>query len=99
MVCESLFKGVAQELGCQYDTLKVAIDHVHMLVMIPPKLSVAHAMQVMKSKVAQGMFKEFPELRRELPEGSFWARGYYARTVGVLNEELVRKYIERTDHT
>lgn len=95
---ESIFKQVAQELGCHFDTLKVAIDHVHMLVMIPPSMSVAQAMQVMKSKSAQALLSQYPELRRELPEGTFWARGYYARTVGALNEQLVRNYIERTDH-
>ena len=98
VAAEMYFKEVAQELECEFDTLKVAIDHVHMLVLIPPKLSVAKALQGMKSKVAQRMLKEFPEIRRELPKGTFWARGYYARTIGSLNEELVRKYIERTDH-
>ncbi len=97
-VAESLFIQVAQELGCEFDTLKVAIDHVHMLILIPPKLSVSKVLQVLKSKVAQGLLKEFPELRRELPDGTFWARGYYARTVGGLNEQLVRDYINRTDH-
>ena len=95
---ENYFREVVQEIECECDTLKVAIDHVHMLILIPPKLSVAKALQIMKSKVAQRMLKEFPELRRELPEGTFWARGYYARTIGGLNEQLVREYIERTDH-
>ena len=77
---ESIFKAVAQELGCQFDTLKVALDHVHMLIMIPPSMSVSQALQVMKSKSAQALLSQYPELRRELPEGTFWARGYYARS-------------------
>lgn len=97
-VAENCFKEVAQEIGCEFDTLKVGIDYVHMLVLIPPSTSVAKALQVMKGKVAHRMLREYPELRQELPEGSFWARGYYARTIGGLNEQRVREYIERTDH-
>ena len=76
----------------------MAVDHVHMLVMIPPKLSVSKALQVMKGKSAHLLLKEFPELRRELPPGTFWARGFYARSIGEMNEQLVRDYIARTDH-
>lgn len=95
---ESIFKQVAQELGVEFDTLKIAVDHVHMLVMIPPSVSVAQALQVLKSKSAMLLLSQYPELRQELPEGTFWARGYYARTVGALNEQLVRDYINRVDH-
>lgn len=96
--CQELFIQGAQELGCAFDTLKVAIDHVHMLIMIPPKLSVSQVLQTLKSQTAQRMLTEFPELRQELPPGSFWARGFYARSIGTLNEERVRDYIRRTDH-
>ena len=96
--CEETFKLVAQEIDCVFDTLKVAVDHVHMLVMIPPKLSVADALRTLKGKTAHKMLKEFPELRQELPPGTFWARGYFARSIGTLNEDRVRDYIRRTDH-
>jgi len=97
-VAEAAFREVAQELDCVFDTLKVAIDHVHMLIMIPPKLSVSKVLQVLKGKTAQTLLKQFPELRKELPKDSFWSRGYYARTIGALNEQLIRDYIKRTDH-
>lgn len=89
---------MAREMGCAFDTLKVAVDHVHMLIMIPPKLSVSQVLQNLKGKSAYLLLKEFPELRRELPEGTFWARGFYVRSIGALNEQLVRDYIRRTDH-
>lgn len=98
LFAEEVFRVVAKEIGVRFDTLKVAIDHVHMLLFIPPDISVSSAMQILKSKSAHKLLKQFPELRRELPEGTFWARGYYARTIGKLNEDLVRKYIARTDH-
>ena len=89
---------VAREVGIIFDTLKVAEDHVHMLLMIPPKISVSDVLRLLKGKSAFLLLKHFPELRQELPKDSFWARGYYARTVGTLNEQLVRDYIKRTDH-
>jgi len=98
LAAEEVFRQVAKELGIRFDTLKVALDHVHMLAMIPPDISVSNAMRELKSKSAHELLKQFPELRRELPDGTFWARGYYARTIGNLNEQLVRDYIARTDH-
>ena len=95
---EAVFRKVSQELGIRFDTLKVAIDHVHMLAYIPPDISVSKALQVLKSKSAHMILKQYPEIRKELPPKTFWAIGYYARTIGELNEQLVRHYIRRTDH-
>ena len=95
---ERVFKQVAQKLEVRFDTLKVAVDHVHMLLCIPPKYSVSEVMQKLKGASAYLLLKQYPELRKELPDDTFWARGYYIRTVGSLNEQLVRNYIDRTDH-
>ena len=95
---DKCFRAVAKKIGVEFDTLKIADDHVHMLAMIPPTISISTAMQKLKGLTAYLMLKEYSELRMELPEGTFWARGYYARTVGTLNEQLVRDYVNRTDH-
>ena len=95
---EAVFRGVAQELGIKFDTIKVAIDHVHMLAYIPPDVPVSKALQLLKGKSAHILLKQFPEIRKELPANTFWAIGYYARTIGELNEQLVRDYVRRTDH-
>lgn len=96
--CEQQFRKVAQEIGCAFDTLKVAENHIHMLIMIPPKIAVSDALRILKGKTAHAMLKEFPEIRKEIPLGTFWARGFFARSIGELNEQLVRDYIARTDH-
>ena len=95
---EAVLRQVAQELGVVFDTLKVATDHVHMLAFIPPTLPVSKALQVLKGKAAHELLKQYPELRKELPPNTFWAEGYYARTIGGLNEQGVRNYIQRTNH-
>lgn len=77
----------------------MCIDHVHMSVKIPPKLSVAEFMGYLKGKSALMLFDENPELRRRTgKDRTLWARGYYVSTVG-LNEEVIRNYIRNQEES
>lgn len=67
-------------------------DHVHLLVMIPPKLSVSAFMGYLKGKSALMMFDKHANLKYKFGNRHFWAEGYYVSTVG-LNAETVAKYI------
>ena len=67
-------------------------DHIHMLVSIPPYLSVAQFMGFLKSKSALMIFDRHANLKYKYGKRSFWARGYYADTVGK-NEKMIREYI------
>lgn len=67
-------------------------DHVHMLVSIPPKLSVAAFMGYLKGKSALMMFERHANLKYKFGNRHFWSEGYYVSTVG-LNEATIRKYI------
>ncbi len=64
-------------------------DHVHMLVLIPPKLSISDFMGYLKSKSALMIFDKHANLKYKYGNRKFWARGYYVSTVG-LNEKLLR---------
>lgn len=66
-------------------------DHVHMLVSIPPKYSVAHVVGYLKGKSALHIAQRYGR-RRKYRGYHFWARGYIVSTVGH-NEEVVRRYI------
>ena len=68
-------------------------DHVHMYVSIPPKVAVSKAIGRIKGKSALMIFDRHPEYR-ERYNRHFWARGYYAETVGNVNEATIKKYIE-----
>ena len=70
----------------------VKVDHVHLCVSIPPKLSVSDFMGYLKGKSALMVFDKHPDMGTKW-DRSFWARGYYVATVGDLNEEAVHKYI------
>lgn len=68
-------------------------DHIHMLVSIPPYLSVSQFMGFLKSKSALMIFDRHAELKYKYGKRSFWARGYYVDTVGK-NEKVIAEYIK-----
>ena len=67
-------------------------DHVHMLVSIPPKISVSSFMGYLKGKSALMMFDKHANLKYKFGNRHFWSEGYYVSTVG-LNEATIKKYI------
>ena len=67
-------------------------DHIHMLVSIPPKISVASFMGYLKGKSALMIFERHANLKYKYGNRHFWSEGYYVSTVG-LNEATIRKYI------
>jgi len=69
------------------------MDHVHMLVSIPPKYSVAQVMGFVKGKSAIHIARVYAGRRRSFVGQHFWARGYWVSTVG-RNEAAVRQYIQ-----
>lgn len=71
-------------------------DHVHMLVMIPPKLSVSSFMGYLKGKLALMIFDRHANLKYKYGNRHFWVEGYYVSTVG-LNDQTVAKYIREQE--
>ena len=76
----------------------VCPNHVHMYVSIPPKMSISTVMSKLKGKSALMIFDRHPEYRDKWGR-HFWARGYYAETVGQINEEMIEKYIEEQEES
>ena len=72
---------------------KVCIDHIHMYVAIPPKISVSEFMSYLKGKSTLMLFGRHPEFKAKRGDKHVWARGYYVATVGNVNEETIREYI------
>lgn len=71
-------------------------DHIHMLVSIPPKISVSSFMGYLKGKSALMIFDKHANLKYKFGNRHFWAEGYYVSTVG-LNEETIKKYIQEQE--
>ena len=81
------------EIDCQ--TVNHEEDHVHLLVSIPPKMSVGSVVRIIKSNTAKSLKTKFPFLKQVYwGTDGIWSEGYFVSTVGV-NEEVIRAYIAR----
>ena len=91
---ENLMRALSQRLECEIIELNVQIDHVHVLVMIPPKLSISSYVGQMKGRVAIRVLNKYKKLRQKPYWGNqFWTKGYCVDTVG-LDGEMIRKYVK-----
>jgi putative transposase len=73
--------------------MSVKDDHVHILIQIWPRESIADVVKKLKGGTSRVIRTEFPELEEFLWGDSFWSDGYFAETVGNVDEEGVAKYI------
>jgi putative transposase len=73
--------------------LSIQEEHVHVMIQLKPSDSVASVVQVLKGGTSKVIRKEFPELEEFLWGESFWADGYFAESVGVVDEAIIRRYI------
>ena len=84
----------SSQLSCQVIELNVQTDHVHLLVKVPPKVSISKLVGTVKGKSALRLFTRFPYLKQKPYWGNhFWAKGYCVDTVGV-DSEMIRKYVK-----
>lgn len=89
-------RGVIKKL-CEFKKVEivegsVSLDHIHLCVKIPPKMSISHFMGYLKGKSALMIFDKHPQYKKRGQGRHFWATGYYVDTVG-RNEEQIRRYI------
>ena len=73
--------------------ISVQEDHIHIIIQVNPQDSVSEVAHILKGGTSRVIRKEFPELEEFLWGDSFWADGYFAETIGNVDEEIVRKYI------
>ena len=86
---------------CEYKEVEIVEahampDHIHMLVKIPPKISVSSFMGYLKGKSSLMIFDEHANLKYNYGSRHFWSEGYYVSTVG-LNKETIKKYIQNQE--
>ena len=79
--------------GVKIVEAEVCSDHVHMLVEIPPKISVSSFMGYLKGKSSTMLYEKFGELKYKYRNREFWCKGYYVDTVGK-NESRIAEYIQ-----
>jgi len=74
--------------------LSIKDDHVHLLIQLQADDSVAETVRLLKGGTSKVIRKEFPELEEFLWGDSLWADGYFAESIGHVDEGMIKKYID-----
>jgi len=88
-----ILRTLCERNGIEIIEANACKDHIHMLVSIPPKMSVSKAMGILKGKSALMIFDRFANLKYKYGNRHFWCRGYFVDTVG-RNRTAIQKYIQ-----
>jgi len=91
-----VFRRLAEQKENRIEEGHLQSDHVHMMISIPPKYSVAQVVGYIKGKSAIYITRNFGERRRNFVGQHFWARGYFVSTVG-RDEAVIRDYIRQQE--
>ena len=90
----SCIRAFSEQKHCEIIEMNVQIDHVHVIVMVPPKTSISEYVGTVKGRTAIRVFNKFRDLKNKPYWGNhFWARGYCVDTVG-LDAEMIKKYVK-----
>ncbi|MGX7174521.1 IS200/IS605 family transposase [Enterococcus ratti] len=93
---QEIIKRLCKSKGVEILEGHMMPDHVHLLLSIPPKISVSSFMGYLKGKSALMIFDKHANLKYKFGNRHFWAEGYYVSTVG-MNEATIRKYIQEQE--
>jgi putative transposase len=88
-----IFKQIAKWKGLIIRAWHIGDEHIHLVIDIPPKFSVAYVMSIIKGKSSSWIKKK----TKKIPKGTFWAKGYFVSTVGV-DEIMIRNYVKNQEH-
>jgi len=89
-----LARQICSDIGVEILSGVVSSDHVHMLVSLPPQISVSKLVQRVKGKSSYKLQREFAGLRKEYWGQRMWARGYFACTTGNVTDSMIKAYID-----
>ncbi|GIO16900.1 IS200/IS605 family transposase [Cohnella xylanilytica] len=87
-----IIRELCERKGVEIIEAEACPDHIHMLVSIPPKLSVSEFMGYLKGKSSLMIFDKFANMKYRYGNRQFWCRGYYVDTVG-RNRKVIEEYI------
>ena len=89
----AILRELCEWKGVKIITAEVCPDHVHMLVEIPPKMTVSGFMGFLKGKSSIMIYQKWGNMKYKYRNRSFWCRGYYVDTVGK-NDKVIEAYIK-----
>ena len=88
----AILRQLCEWKGIRIIEAEVCVDHIHMLLEIPPKLSVASFVGFLKGKSSLLIYQKYANMKFKYRNREFWCRGYYVDTVGK-NTEKIKEYI------
>ena len=91
-----VFRRLAEQRESRIEEGHLMLDHVHMMIAIPPKYAVSQVIGYIKGKSAIHLARVYGERKRNFVGQHFWARGYFVSTVG-RDETVVREYIRKQE--
>ena len=91
-----VLRGLAQHKESEILEGTLLLDHVHMLIAIPPKYAVSQVIGYLKGKSAIHIARTFGGRQKNFTGEHFWARGYFVSTVGI-DEAVIRRYIQQQE--
>ena len=89
-----ILREICGERGLTIVSGNVRANHVHLLVSCPTDMAPSKIVQYLKGKSSYRLQREFRNLQKKYWGQHLWARGYFCATVGAVNEEMIRQYIE-----
>ena len=95
--CRELIRQVCKENEVEILKGHISKDHVHLLVSVPPVLSVSKLVQLMKGRSSRKLLLEDKNLQKQYWGQHLWARGYFVASSGNITDEMIKEYIENQD--
>ena len=92
-----LIRQICTEMDVEIIRGHVSRDHVHLLVSVPPHVSVSNLVKKVKGKSSWKIMNEFKTIHRKFWGRHFWGRGYFAASSGNVTDEVIVQYIENQD--
>ena len=91
---KNCIRAFSERSSCEVVELNVQIDHIHLIAMVPPKISISDYLGIIKGRTAIRILNKYKQLRQKSYWGNhFWSRGYCVDTVG-LDAEKIRNYVK-----
>ena len=96
-LCAACIRRAASLHDIKIVVLSVMPEHIHCEVQVSFNMSVSKVLQILKGLSAKLFFEKNPKARLRYPKGHLWSRGKFAASVGLVQEEVVRNYIENQE--
>ncbi|MFH1562158.1 MAG: IS200/IS605 family transposase [Nitrospirota bacterium] len=94
---KDIYGEIAEEkpYGIEMLGIGIEVDHIHIVVSVPPGTSIAKAVQKLKGYPSFKIFKKYPELSEKIGKRALWQTGYFCRSVGDMNIPQIMAYLDK----